>query len=150
MQLVAYVEPVPGGTLTVVELRHYLEHTVPRFMVPSAFVILERMPLTANGKLDQAALPEPQNESKPEHKAPRTELEVQVAEIWEEVLGVAGIGLRDSFWDLGGHSLLAAKVFARLEDMLGAELRIQLLFDAPKLVDFTAAIGAALLAQEDV
>ncbi len=148
-RLVAYVEPKSGSTVEVHELRRHLEQELPRFMVPSAVVILERMPITANGKIDRDALPSPSIEGNRQAELPRTEFEIQVSAMWASVLGVEEVGLHDSFWDLGGHSLLATKVMARVQEHYGIELPISALFDAPRLVDFTVVLGTALLGAEE-
>ena len=99
----------------------------------------------------QKKLPAPES-SRPElaegFAAPRTALEIQVAEVWMEVLGVDRVGLRDSFWSLGGHSLLATRVFSRLYDALGVDLPLQTLFEAPTLGRFATAVGEKLVAEQ--
>jgi aspartate racemase len=139
-RLVAYV--VPDGTLTPRDLRELLRGKLPEYMVPSAFVLLERLPLTSNGKVDRTRLPAPEESREPAETAspPRNDEERQLVAIWEEVLGVAGIGTRDNFFDLGGHSLLALRMFVRLEQSLRIRLPIATLFEAPTIEELAAVI----------
>ncbi|WP_288993413.1 non-ribosomal peptide synthetase [uncultured Paenibacillus sp.] len=119
--LCAYYTPDTGAKLAVNDLRSALAQELPGYMIPSYFVELERLPLTPNGKIDRRALPAPEGEagSGTEYVAPRNELEMKLAVIWQEVLGLAKqIGVHDNFFDIGGHSLratsLAGKVFKEL------------------------------------
>jgi amino acid adenylation domain-containing protein len=135
-KLVAYVA-LPAGTPTSVgELREYLKIKLPEYMVPAAIVRLDGFPLNANGKLDRAALPEPDESSlgkEAEYVAPRTAAEKQLAAIWAEVLGVAKIGIQDNLFDLGGHSLLAARLAARIGKAFQSELPLLTLFQHPTI-----------------
>ena len=145
-RLVAYLVSSPDGAPDVAELRGLVELRLPAFMVPSAFMVLPELPLTANGKVDRRALPAPDfMDSAAEFIAPSNALEQEVAAVWQQVLGVERVGLRDSFWDLGGHSLLATKVLARLQEALGLELPLQILFEFPSLGGFAAAVGHHLM-----
>jgi acyl carrier protein len=103
-------------------------------MLPAVFVTLDRMPLTVNGKVDRAALPEP-GSGRPALSAPlvrpRTPVQQQFAAVWAEVLGVAEVGLDDDFFDLGGHSMLAARVVALARERYGLAISLRSLFDAP-------------------
>jgi len=113
-------------------LREKLQGRLPDYMVPSAFVILDALPLTANGKVDRKALPAP--EGRPEigaYVAPRTPTEEALASIWCEVLRLDRVGIEDNFFELGGHSLIATRVVARVRDVLGVELALRTLFEAP-------------------
>ena len=159
-RLVAYVVAAPNAPATPAtpatpedtELRTFLEKRLPSYMIPSAWVFLDGLPLTANGKVDRRALPAPELsrlEAGAQRTPPRTPLEGEVAQVWTEVLGVDRIGVEDSFWALGGHSLLATRVCARLEHAFGVELPLQLLFTAPTLGGFAAALGEAILAEKD-
>ncbi len=114
------------------ELGASLRTTLPDYMVPSAFVVLDRLPLTPNGKIDRTALPPPA--AGPTHTpsaAPRTATEAVLASIWADVLSVEAIGVDDDFFDLGGHSLLAVRVVSKVRDVLGVDLPLRALFDAP-------------------
>ena len=109
------------------ELRAFLARSLPDYMVPSAFVRLDGFPLNPNGKLDRKALPTPparQSDGEAGYVPPRDAVEEELASIWEEVLGVARVGVHDDFFDLGGHSLLAIRLLARIEDVLGVRLPI--------------------------
>jgi aspartate racemase len=105
-------------------------------MIPSAFVYLDRLPITPNGKVDRRALPAPdRNRSQPAEAlvAPRDELELQLAKIWEKVLGIKNIGMEDNFFDLGGHSLLAVRLFDRIQKKIGKHFTLATLFQAPTI-----------------
>ncbi|WP_165777490.1 non-ribosomal peptide synthetase [Amycolatopsis antarctica] len=114
-RLVGYVQPVPGAAPTVPALREFTGRALPDYMVPTAFVVLDRFPLTASGKLDRRALPEPEVGTDPGgvFVAPRTETERVLAEVWAQVLGAEVIGVRDNFFDLGGDSILSIQVVSK-------------------------------------
>ena len=126
-RLVAYVVAESTGD----ELRRFLKDKLPEYMVPAVFVLLDALPLMPNGKTDRGALPAP-DRSRPELEkafvAPRDDLELQLAHIWEEVLGVRPVGVRDNFFELGGHSLLAVRLFALIEKRLGKKLPLTTVF----------------------
>ncbi len=126
-QLVAYVSP---EDLSAAALKAQLSAVLPDAMVPAAFVALPELPLTANGKVDRAALPEPRIETAG-FEAPRTPAEQIVAGIWAELLGAERVGRGDDFFVLGGHSLLAARALARVREALGVDLPLRALFEAP-------------------
>ena len=124
-RIVAYVVYRPDQTPTVSELRKFVRGLLPDYMVPHLFVDLEALPLTQNGKIDRRALPDPfQQTSAPadEYVAPRTPMEVFVADLWRELLNVERVGLRDNFFDLGGHSLLSMQATYRIEKKTGRRL----------------------------
>ncbi|AGC43389.1 non-ribosomal peptide synthetase [Myxococcus stipitatus DSM 14675] len=118
-RLVAYLVPAPDQTLEAQAVRAWLHQKLPEYMLPSAFVMLESFPLTANGKVDRKALPPPGNE-RPEtgahFEAPRGPTEQALADVWAEVLGVETIGIDDSFFDLGGDSIRGIQVVAKLRE----------------------------------
>jgi amino acid adenylation domain-containing protein len=148
-RLVAYVEAAAGEVPGAGELRRALAAALPSYMVPAAFVVLSALPRTPSGKVDRRSLPAPEEPvSERPFAPPRTELERELAAIWAQALGVEQVGLDDDFWELGGHSLLATKVTARVEDLLGIEMPLASLFHAPRLGEFVAAIGEALLAED--
>jgi amino acid adenylation domain-containing protein len=133
-RLVAYVVPKLGTALEIAALRAALAATLPEYMVPSNFVVLDSFPLTANGKVDRNALPDPstlENESGKVPELPRNELERIIVEAWEDALGVDGVGLNENFFDLGAHSLLVAEVHMQLQQQLGRELSLVDLFQFP-------------------
>ena len=113
------------------DLRYYLRQTLPSFMVPQFFVLLAKMPLTSNGKINRLLLPAPQETSLPERVRARGPIEEVVASIWAEVLGLEQIGTTDSFFDIGGQSLKAVQVVARLSELLRVELPVSTVFEAP-------------------
>jgi amino acid adenylation domain-containing protein len=144
--LAAYVVPAREQVPTASELRLYLKQKLPHYMVPSAFVLLEGMPKTPNGKVDKRALPAPKASdfAEPqEYVAPTDELETQLSKIWETVLDKKPVGIRDNFFELGGHSLLAARLMHRIEQSLGQRLPLAALLQAPTIEQL-----AALLRQE--
>ena len=133
-RLVAYLVAGPSPAPSPVELRHYLEGTLPDYMVPSAFVFLRAFSLNANGKVDRQALPAPDSARAPGETgfvAPRDAVEIHLAAIWEKVLDVRPVGVHDNFFELGGHSLLGARLFAQIEKHFGKELPLASLFQAP-------------------
>jgi thioesterase domain-containing protein/acyl carrier protein len=144
-RLVSYVEAKPGRPLTLPELRRHAEQSLPLYMVPDTFVVLNEFPRTANGKVDRSALPAPDDPSRAAAVAPRTELEATLKHIWETVLGVRPIGLEDNFFDLGGHSLLAARLMAEVQDTVGKKIPLSAIFRAPTIEGF-----ARLLADESI
>ncbi|MGL4881809.1 MAG: non-ribosomal peptide synthetase, partial [Waterburya sp.] len=132
-RLVAYIV-AENHAPTVKELRQFLELTLPQYMIPSHFVILERFPLTPNGKIDRRALPAPELETSTENFiAPRNELEQKLALIWQEVLNLEAISVQDNFFELGGHSLLAATLSAKLEHTFKNKLPLAMLFQMPTI-----------------
>jgi amino acid adenylation domain-containing protein len=142
-RLVAYVVPQEGEQVRSEELKSNLMRQVPSYMVPAAFVLLDQMPLTANGKLDRAALPLP--EWKPEEQeeayvAPTSLLQQQLVKLWEEILGVPQIGIRDDFFALGGDSLQAARLFARIEQEYGKQLPLSTLFAGATIEQLAEAL----------
>ena len=126
------------------ELRAFLRGQMPDFMVPWAFVTLEAFPLTANGKVDRKALPDPESGALGDgaRVAPRGPVEEALAGIFGEILKTTGVSAHDNFFDLGGHSLLATRVIARVRAAFGVELGVQGFFEAPTVAALTAR-GAA-------
>jgi amino acid adenylation domain-containing protein len=136
-RLVAYVV----GAVEVDELREHLRRSLPEYMVPAAFVGLERLPLTPNGKLDRKALPAPDFASAEDrYVAPRTPTEEVLAGIWAEVLRLERVGVEESFFDLGGHSLLATRVVSRVSAVFGVELPLRALFEGPTVAELARAV----------
>jgi len=135
-RLVAYIIPNQNQTLSFPELRGFLDQKLPGYMVPSAFVCLDALPLTPNGKVDRQALPAPEQTRQDLEEtfiAPRDELELQLTNIWEKVLGIHPIGIRDNFFLLGGHSFLAVSLFAQIEKCFPKKLPLGTLFNSPTI-----------------
>jgi amino acid adenylation domain-containing protein len=145
-QLVAYVALQAGKDADAGALRAYLMTRLPEHMVPSAFVVLERLPLTPSGKVDRAALPAPAapSASSAASHPPRSALEQGIAAVWREALALEQVGIHDNFFDLGGHSLLLAQVHRRLRSDLGRELSMLELFQHPTIHGLAEYLGAAV------
>ncbi len=127
------------------ELRAFLKQKLPDYMIPAAFVLLETLPHTPNGKVDRKALPAPDQALLRRDRAvvaPRSPLEVQLAAIWSQVLGVEEIGIDDNFFELGGHSLLATQVITRVRSTLQVELPLQKIFEEPTIAGMARLIEA--------
>ena len=142
-QLVAYIL----GSAPASDLRSYLQRQVPGYMVPSAFVVLEQLPLTLNGKIDRKALPAPNEADRTQgltYVAPTTEVEELLVQLWQEVLKIDCIGIHDNFFELGGHSLLAMQVIARLRQGLELEIPLRTLFENPTVASFAKKIDTQL------
>ncbi|HEU0079849.1 MAG TPA: condensation domain-containing protein, partial [Longimicrobiaceae bacterium] len=136
-RLVAYVV----GAVDADALRSHMRQGLPEYMVPSAFVVLDRLPLTANGKVDRKALPAPELASAEDgYVAPRTPVEEVLAGIWAEVLRLERVGVHDSFFDLGGHSLLATRVVSRVRAVFATELPLRALFEGPTVAELARAV----------
>ncbi|MEM7593187.1 MAG: amino acid adenylation domain-containing protein, partial [Cyanobacteria bacterium P01_A01_bin.83] len=125
------------------ELRSFVQERLPNYMVPSAFVFLDSIPLTPNGKVDRRALPAPDNtrqESSSTFVAPQDKLESHLTEIWSQVLNVKPIGVRDNFFDLGGNSLQAVALFAQIEKQFGKKLPLVTLFQSGTVAEIAQII----------
>ncbi|MEW6732307.1 MAG: amino acid adenylation domain-containing protein [Acidobacteriota bacterium] len=130
-RLVAYL--TAKADLTADQLSDFLKQRLPEYMLPSAFIILDRLPLNANGKIDRRLLPSPDEDrlrSKESYLPPRDNLEFQLVRIWEEILNISPIGVRDSFFDLGGHSLLAVRLMFQIKKLSGLDMPLTTLFQA--------------------
>ncbi|MFD2169281.1 amino acid adenylation domain-containing protein [Tumebacillus lipolyticus] len=138
--LAAYVVPNGEASLTSAELRADLKGKLPIYMIPSAFVTLEAIPLTTNGKVDRKALPVPVQGAAVEYVAPRSEIEEQMAEIWANVLGVEKVGIHDNFFDLGGHSLLATQLVTRVRNVFSVELPVRSLFEVATIAELSSMV----------
>jgi amino acid adenylation domain-containing protein len=148
-QLAAYLTSRPGAELDIDSLREGAAHSLPDYMVPSAWAVLDTLPINANGKIDTRRLPEITTEAAADRRiAPRTAVEKAIAGIWEEVLGVEDLGLGDDFFRLGGHSLLATHVVSRVARLfpgLSSRRLTGALLRRPLLSDFVAAVTDALM-----
>jgi aspartate racemase len=143
-RLVSYVVPNQQQQPTSSELLSFLKQKLPDYMLPSAFVILESLPLTPNGKVDRRALPAPEP-TRPELEAilvsPRNEVELQLTKIWEKVLNIQPISIRDNFFALGGHSLVALRLFAQIKEKFERDLPITTLFQAPTIEQLASILN---------
>ena len=138
----AAAKDCPPAGLEVSQLRAQLRGKLPDYMVPSAIVVLDALPLTPSGKVDRKSLPapDPQSDLQREYVPPRSRDEEDLCSIWQRVLNVPRVGVLDNFFELGGHSLLATQTIARVAAVFGVELPVRLLFEEGTV----AAMGRAL------
>ncbi|WP_013334418.1 non-ribosomal peptide synthetase [Gloeothece verrucosa] len=142
-RLVAYIIPHQQKENLIAELRRFLKETLPEYMLPSSFVILDAFPLTPSGKLDRRSLPDPEpikNQVQESFVSPRNDLEKQLAAMWEQVLGLPSVSIKDNFFDIGGHSLIAVRLFAQIEKIFQIKLPLSTLFKAPTIEELAAII----------
>nr|WP_237179257.1 non-ribosomal peptide synthetase [Paenibacillus sp. MMS18-CY102] len=139
--LCAYV--AASEPLSAQQLREHLSGRLPGYMIPSAFVQLERLPLTSNGKIDRKALPEPEQgvDMGTAYVAPRTETEMQLAKIWTDVLGLDRISVHDHFFEIGGHSLRATSLATKVHKAMGVSFPLRHVFEYPTLAQMAEAIA---------
>ena len=142
-QLACYIVPSETHTGAHDELlntaREHLRAKLPLYMVPTGFMVLNELPLTANGKIDRRALPMPAAQTsalKAEHVAPRNTIERALAAIWSKVLNASDVGIHDDFFDLGGHSLIGIQLLGQVEQQFGKALPLKTLFEAPTIAQF--------------
>ncbi len=142
-RLVAYLVAADGGVPDAEELRVFLLRSLPDYMIPESYLLLDALPLTPSGKIDHGALPVPDERAAPtvEHVEPRTPQEEAVAAVWREVLGRPRVGALDDFFRIGGHSLLATGVTIRLRDALGVDVPVRALFDHSTVAALAAALA---------
>ena len=143
--LVAYVVAAPAEVIDIGGLRAFLKGKLPAYMLPSAFEVLEKIPLSANRKVDRKALPAPKQKSADVAEAfvaPRDPHEEKMAGLWSEVLRFSPIGIHDNFFELGGHSLMAIQVISRVRNHFGVELPLRTLFENPTVAELCLAIGS--------
>jgi amino acid adenylation domain-containing protein len=143
MCLVAYVVSADASLTDTELLRTHLRERLPEYMRPAAYVLLEHLPLSANGKIDRKALREPEyggDRAGDTYVPPRNAIEEIVAEIWQDVLKVERVGVHDNFFELGGHSLLATQVLARLAKLLKIELPLRRMFEAPTIAELAIEV----------
>jgi acyl carrier protein len=141
-RLVAYIVPEIEQTPSAGELRQYLKEKLPEYMVPNAFVTLEKFPLTPNGKIDRRALPVPEADRQTEagYIAPRNEVEEIIAGIWQELLNVKNIGVNDSFFEVGGHSLLAIRAVSQLNKAFQIAIPLRSFFESSTIAGLSQII----------
>nr|WP_280806652.1 non-ribosomal peptide synthetase [Pseudomonas batumici] len=145
-RLVAYViAQQPETVLEIESLRGHLQGALPEYMVPAAYVQLGGVPLTPNGKLDRKALPAPDLDAviSRDYEAPEGEIEIALALVWQELLGLSRVGRHDQFFELGGHSLLAMRLISQIRQQLGVEVGLASLFAHPELTALAQVIAQA-------
>ena len=149
-RLVAYVVPRPGEQLTLEALHETLDAYLPDYMIPSAFVVLEALPITHNGKIDRAALPPPDADNvlrEGESEAARTPTEERVAAIVTALLNLDAVGIDDNFFMLGGHSLLGTQIIGQISETFGVDMPLRSLFEAPTVRLLAEEIEQRLMAK---
>ncbi len=147
IQLVAYIVPQTGETPKIADIYKFLSWKLPQYMMPTRFVFLEQLPLTSNGKVDQGQLPEPDwDEPAPGqgYEKPRNPVELQMVEIWQELLDLKRVGIHDNFFALGGNSLLALQMFERIETILHVKLPLQSLLTSPTLAEIGSLVSQSV------
>ena len=151
-QLIAYVVPETSAIPTQRDLRSFLKTKLPAYMLPAAFVVLDTLPLTANGKVDQKALPPPHltvaRETSPT-VAPTNSLEASLVEIWTQLLGAKQVGINDNFFEMGGHSLLATQLVSRIRDRFKVELPLRSVFETPTIAELAQKIESLRSSSSD-
>jgi acyl carrier protein len=153
-QLVAYLVGEGESASTLNQLKLHLKERLPEYMLPTAFVRLDALPLI-EGKVDRKALPAPEQVSLQTARpfvapfvAPRTQFEEELAAIWQKLLRVERVGVHDNFFELGGHSLIATQLALRVQETFHVSLTLQIIFDGPTISEMTAAIIAKLSEEE--
>ncbi|MEH1944122.1 MAG: amino acid adenylation domain-containing protein [Nostoc sp.] len=142
-RLVAYLTEAKKSVNLEIEVKQYLKNRLPNYMIPSQIMVLEQLPLTANGKLDRRALPIPNTDASTELEIPVTPTEEILASIWQNLLKIKSVGRSDNFFELGGHSLLATQLIARVRDSLGVELSVRKVFEQSVLSELAREIDKA-------
>ena len=140
-RLVGYLTETVTGTVDPAAIRSRLTEQLPAYMVPTAVMVLDALPLTVNGKLDTRALPAPEYQHTDHYRAPTDAVEEILAGIYAQILGLERVGINDSFFDLGGDSILAMRLVAAINKSLDAHLSVRALFDAPTVARLTACLG---------
>ena len=147
-RLVSYLVLRSDASLKIADIRRRLREHIPEFMIPSAFVFLEKLPLTQNAKVDRSALPTPtvKDMAEKEYVAPTTRLERAIVKIVAEILSLDAslVGMSDNFFDLGGHSLSAAQLLSRVQETWQVDLSLRTIFDAMSIRDLTFTLSASV------
>lgn len=146
LRLVAYLVVDTQQELDSHALNDHLKDGLPEYMVPSLYMILERLPLSPNGKVDRRALPEPdwsKRDLRAEYVAPETEEQVRIAKMWSELLSIEQIGIHDHFFELGGHSLLATQLVSRIRQEFQVDLPLRKLFETPTVAEICKVITSS-------
>ncbi|WP_327381583.1 non-ribosomal peptide synthetase [Streptomyces sp. NBC_01207] len=152
-RLIAYVVPRKGVCPETSTLRRWCAHRLPDYMLPTGFLVLEKLPSTPNGKVDRRSLPAPDHDRPDlavQYVAPRDHVETTVAGIWSQILGVDRVGIHDNFFDLGGHSLLATRTVSLMRQELGREVTVRDLFTSPTVEQLAEVINGAVSATDSV
>lgn len=145
-RLVSYVVARDGQNMTSAKLREFVRKTLPEYMVPAQYVFLAALPMSQNGKIDKAALPNPSDlVQDQEATSPHDAVEAKLKSIWENVLGVSPVGIDQDFFELGGHSLLATRLIARVERTFGVKLPIASIFQFPSVAEFAPLLRKELI-----
>ncbi|HEY9033965.1 MAG TPA: amino acid adenylation domain-containing protein [Pseudomonadales bacterium] len=140
-RLLAWLLAKPGTTPDHADIRQQLRQLLPDYMLPAALITVSEWPLTANGKVDEKQLAEPDNNPGSQaYVAPRNDTELALCAIWSEVLGIEKIGIHDNFFELGGHSLLATRLAARIRSRLDCTLELRMIFEHPTIAELALAI----------
>ncbi len=147
-RLLGYFVADPASGLSPAEVRAALRDRLPEFMVPAAVTRLAELPLAPNGKVDRAALPEPQECGPAERLAPSTETEARIAEVWREVLGRGALGVTENFFEIGGHSLHGLRILARITALWGVRLTLEAIFDAPTIAALSLRVDQARASED--
>src|SRR5690606_387828 len=152
VRLTAYVVAADGAEgspeVRAEELRTHLRERLPDYMIPSAFVTLDRLPLTPNGKLDRNALPTSEQPDETGFTDARTSQEETLCALFAQVLGVEKVGVDDNFFELGGHSLLAARLVSQVQAAFGVKVAIRTLYAAPTVAALAKALGEGAIARQ--
>ncbi|MGE2834982.1 amino acid adenylation domain-containing protein [Mycobacterium sp. SMC-4] len=140
--LVGYLTPAAGEEIDIARVRARVAAALPEYMVPTAYVVLDEIPITAHGKIDRAALPLPEISTTTEYRQPETDTERQLAQLFSELLGREQVGADDSFFDLGGHSLLATKLVTAVRERCGVDIEIREIFELGTVAALAARVDA--------
>ncbi len=143
-QLVAYYTKQTDSAIDLLQLRHYLKAYLPDYMIPQAFIAITSWPLSANGKIDKNALPEPEHEHFIHHRytAPTSLVEQQLCQLFADKLSIKDIGIEDNFFELGGHSILATQLVGAIQEAFGVDISIRIFFENPTVKALGVVIQA--------